>query len=198
MLARTLRPSGSIEELPSGSCRAVVYAGIGPLTGKPRTLYETVPSYDAGEKVFTKLHGQVDADKHPKSAITVRQAMERRWSWSSWRTRPGAVRPARFTTSSEEPSSVPFAGGTRGEQGGHRLAPSPSYSEPDPPSSTEAAVLLNVAWTDPDWGLLLWPMITGCRLGSTLERRRRRTEGITRRCGVRKAPGGGTMVGTRR
>ncbi|WP_331169091.1 tyrosine-type recombinase/integrase [Pseudonocardia sp.] len=44
--------------------------------------------------------------------------------------------------------------------------PSPAYSEPDPPNAAEAAALLNEAWRDPDWGLLLWlTMITGSRRG---------------------------------
>ena len=45
-------------------------------------------------------------------------------------------------------------------------APSPTHTEPDPPSADEAAVLLNTAWADPEWGLLLWlTMITGSRRG---------------------------------
>src|SRR4051794_25120119 len=45
-------------------------------------------------------------------------------------------------------------------------APSPSPSNPDPPTPEEAAALLNDAWRDPEWGLLLWlTMITGCRRG---------------------------------
>jgi len=36
----------------------------------------------------------------------------------------------------------------------------------DPPSADEAAALLNTAWADPAWGLLLWlTMITGSRRG---------------------------------
>ena len=46
------------------------------------------------------------------------------------------------------------------------VAPSPNPTEPDPPSAAEAAAILNQAWTDPEWGLLLWlVMITGCRRG---------------------------------
>ena len=45
-------------------------------------------------------------------------------------------------------------------------APSPSSTAPDPPTPGEAAALLNDAWRDPEWGLLLWlTMITGCRRG---------------------------------
>jgi integrase len=44
--------------------------------------------------------------------------------------------------------------------------PNPGYSEPDPPSNAEAAALLNAAWADPDWGLVLWlTMIIGSRRG---------------------------------
>jgi integrase len=45
-------------------------------------------------------------------------------------------------------------------------APSQNRTEPDPPSAEEAAALLNAAWVDPEWGLLLWlTMITGSRRG---------------------------------
>jgi integrase len=43
-------------------------------------------------------------------------------------------------------------------------APSPERTEPDPPDADEAARLLNAAWSDPEWGLLLWlTMLTGPR-----------------------------------
>jgi integrase len=46
------------------------------------------------------------------------------------------------------------------------IAPSPERTEPDPPSADEAARLLNEAWRDPEWGLLLWlTMLTGPRRG---------------------------------
>jgi len=45
-------------------------------------------------------------------------------------------------------------------------APSPRKTRPDPPSAEEAAELLNDAWRDPEWGMLLWlTMVTGCRRG---------------------------------
>lgn len=45
-------------------------------------------------------------------------------------------------------------------------APTPARTRPDPPSADEAAALLNDAWRDPEWGLLLWlTMVTGCRRG---------------------------------
>lgn len=48
------------------------------------------------------------------------------------------------------------------------LAEPPAFeaSEPDPPTAAEAAALLNEAWRDPAWGLLLWlAMVTGWRRG---------------------------------
>ena len=46
------------------------------------------------------------------------------------------------------------------------IAPSPERTEPDPPNAEEAARLLNAAWADPEWGLLLWlTMLTGPRRG---------------------------------
>lgn len=75
MPPRKRRSRGYIEQLPSGSWRAVVYAGTDPLTSKPRYVRETAKSYDAAEKALTKLQRQVDEDQHPKTAITVRQAV---------------------------------------------------------------------------------------------------------------------------
>ena len=45
MPQRRRRPRGHIGTLPSGSFRAVVYAGADPLTGKPRYLRETTKTY---------------------------------------------------------------------------------------------------------------------------------------------------------
>lgn len=77
MPPRRRRPRGHIEDLPSGRFRAVVYAGIDPLTGKQRYLKETADTYDAAELALTKLQSRVDENRHPKSAITVGQAISR-------------------------------------------------------------------------------------------------------------------------
>jgi hypothetical protein len=48
------------------------------------------------------------------------------------------------------------------------LAEPPPFErpEPDPPSTNEVAALLNDAWRDPMWGMLLWlTMVSGCRRG---------------------------------
>jgi integrase len=44
------RRRGYIEELPSGSHRTVVYAGIDPLTGTLRYIRETTKTYDEAEQ----------------------------------------------------------------------------------------------------------------------------------------------------
>jgi integrase len=77
MPPRRRRPRGHIEELPSGRFRAIVYAGIDPLTGKSRYLKETANSYSAADHVLTRLQSRVDENRHPKTAITVGQAITR-------------------------------------------------------------------------------------------------------------------------
>jgi hypothetical protein len=74
MPARKRRVRGHIEQLPSGSYRAIVYGGTDPITGKPRQLREVAKTYDA-EKALTKLQRQVDEDQHAKSNLTVGQAV---------------------------------------------------------------------------------------------------------------------------
>src|SRR5436309_2290250 len=76
MPPRRRRARGHIEELPSGSFRASVYAGVDPLTGHWRYVRETTKTHDAAEVALTKLQRQVDEDRHPKSAITVGRAVE--------------------------------------------------------------------------------------------------------------------------
>ncbi len=75
MPSRRRRPRGRIRELPSGSFQAIVYAGIDPLTGKKNYLRETAPTYEQAEVTVTRLQVQVDEDRHPKSGITVGQAV---------------------------------------------------------------------------------------------------------------------------
>ena len=75
-MATSRRRRGHIEPLPSGSHRAVVYAGHDLLTGRPRYLRETTKTYDEAEKALTKLQRQVDQRQHPKSSITVAEAVQ--------------------------------------------------------------------------------------------------------------------------
>ena len=53
----------------------MVYAGTDPLTGKRHDLRETHPTYAAAEVALTRLQAQVDEDRHPKSGLTVSQAV---------------------------------------------------------------------------------------------------------------------------
>ncbi len=76
MAPRKRRPRGHIEELPSHRFRAIVYAGTDPLTGRTRQIKQTAATYAEAEVALTKLLRQVDEQQHPKSAITVREALE--------------------------------------------------------------------------------------------------------------------------
>jgi integrase len=223
MARRRRRPRGYIEELPSGSFRAVVYAGIDPLTRKLRYLRETAKTYDAAELALTKLQRQVDEERHPKTAITVRQAItqwlevadladttrERYEDLIRLYVLPvfGNVQAAKLDAevlerfyarlqrcrelcagrARQRHRCRPLSGSTtrkihyiiRGalsravrwrylgvNKAALAVAPSPNATEPDPPSPEEAAAILNDAWRDPEWGLLLWlTMVTGCRRG---------------------------------
>lgn len=223
MPPRKRRTRGHIGELPSGSYRVTVYAGTDPLTGKPRQLRETVPDRKTAEATLTRLQGQVDQDRHPKSNITVRQAIDQ-WlevvvledttreryddlirlyilptfgdlqaakldaellerfyarlhrcrAMCNGKSRAGhTCRPLSSSTSRKIHYIIRGALG-RAVRWRHlgvnkaemAIAPSPQRTEPDPPSADEAARLLNAAWSDPEWGLLLWlTMLTGPRRG---------------------------------
>jgi integrase len=70
------RPHGYIEHLPSGSYRVIVPIEHDLLTGKRRRLRETCATLDQAKVALTKLQRQVDERLHPKSAITVREAIQ--------------------------------------------------------------------------------------------------------------------------
>src|SRR3954464_10522055 len=76
MRQRHRRPRGHIPELPSGSFQAIAYAGHDPLTGKLRYERETTKTYQAAKVALTRLQNQVNEDRHPKSDLTVRQAID--------------------------------------------------------------------------------------------------------------------------
>jgi integrase len=234
MAGRPSRSRGHIETLPSGSFRARVYAGIAPLTGKRRYLVETAPNQKAAERALTKLQRQVDEDRQPKTAITVRQAiaqwlevveleattreryddlirlyilptlgdmlaskldaelLERFYArlhhcraLCSGRPRAGHVCRPLSTSTTRKIHYIIRGALERAVRWQHlgvnkaamAVAPSPNRTEPDPPSAEEAAALLNDAWADPEWGLLLWlTMITGSRRGEVSALRWRHIE----------------------
>ena len=51
-------------------------SGGGGVDNKERYLLKTEPTYEAAQKAATQLQRQVDEDQHPKSNITVREAIE--------------------------------------------------------------------------------------------------------------------------
>jgi integrase len=65
------RSRGHIETRPNGRFRVKVYAGQDPLTGKQRYLTTTTGTYREAEVELTKLLGQVDENRHPRSSVTV-------------------------------------------------------------------------------------------------------------------------------
>ena len=79
--ARRKRQRGEIQELPSGSLRVKVYAGIDPLTKKRNYLSETVQAGPTAEreaeKVRTRLLSQVDERRNPRTRATLNQLLDR-------------------------------------------------------------------------------------------------------------------------
>ncbi|MFN8080626.1 MAG: hypothetical protein U0Q19_13800 [Kineosporiaceae bacterium] len=75
-MASTRRVRGNIERLPSGSYRAIVYAGKDPLTGREYRLRRTVRTLAEAKEAVTELQRQVDQRQHPKSSIRVAEAVQ--------------------------------------------------------------------------------------------------------------------------
>jgi len=214
---------GHIRELPSGSFQVIVYAGTDPLTRKPRYIRETLKTHGAAEIALTRLQGQVDQNRHPKTDITLGQAISR-WLEVTKLEDTTRDRYEDLVRLYVKPTLGEVAAGKldaemlesfyarlqrcRGlcdgrRRAGHEcrplsgstvrkihyvisaaleqavrwrhlgvnpaalaIAPSANHTEPDPPSAEEAAAVIGAAWSDPDWGLLLWViMITGMRRG---------------------------------
>lgn len=75
------RTRGEVEELPSGSLRVRVYAGIDPVSKKKHYLVETVPAGPSAardaERARTRLLNQVDERRNPRTKATVNQLLDR-------------------------------------------------------------------------------------------------------------------------
>ena len=67
MPPRARRRRGYVEQLPSGSWRAVVYARVDPLTKEDVRLRETSKVRAEADKALTALLRRVDERKAPKS-----------------------------------------------------------------------------------------------------------------------------------
>ncbi|MFL6125075.1 tyrosine-type recombinase/integrase [Actinophytocola sp.] len=72
---------GSISRLPSGSLRVRVYAGTNPVTGRPRTLTQTIPdgptALDDAEAVCRRLVDRVRDQRQPRTDITLSELLDR-------------------------------------------------------------------------------------------------------------------------
>jgi len=77
MARRQRRPRGHIETRANGAFRAVVYAGVDPLTGKERYLKKSAPTHEQAQVELTKLQAQVDEQRHPRSAVSMGQVIEK-------------------------------------------------------------------------------------------------------------------------
>ena len=75
MATRKRRTQGHIEERANGSFRVIVYAGRDPLTGKDRRLRRTCATYAEAQVELTRLQGEVHARRHPRSDMTVEEAL---------------------------------------------------------------------------------------------------------------------------
>lgn len=78
---RRKRQRGEIEELPSGSLRVKVYAGVDPISGRRHYLTETISpgpnAYSEAEKARTWLLAQVDDRRNPRTRATLDQLLDR-------------------------------------------------------------------------------------------------------------------------
>jgi integrase len=249
---RRKRARGSIEVQHSGSLRVSVYAGLDPLTGQRHYLREMVPggpgAQAEAERVLTRLLGQVDERRNPRTKATVDQLLDRylevldvdestRTAYEGYierhikpvlgdlqagrvdaealdsfyaqlrrcrrRCRGGARRLIDHRTEKQHECDYrcrphvcrPLAASTVRQihwilSGAFDRAvrwrwisvspvqaaepPAPPKPEPEPPSPAEAAQIVTEAWKDPDWGTLVWLlMTTGMRRGEICALRRR-------------------------
>ncbi len=70
------RTRGFVEQRASGQWRAVVYAGVDPLSGRERRLKESAPTKKAAQAALSRMQTQVDERRHPRSAITMGDLLE--------------------------------------------------------------------------------------------------------------------------
>ena len=80
----TSTPSGHIEQLPSGSWRAKVYAGTDPLTGREIRFRKTCKTERAAQIELGKLLAMAQAGRQPDSDVTVAQLLDQYVSTAEW------------------------------------------------------------------------------------------------------------------
>jgi integrase len=74
--SRDRRPRGQIRQR-GDAFQVSVFAGYDPITGRRLYLRETAQTEPAAPRALTKLIGQVDEQKHPKTRATFRVAMDK-------------------------------------------------------------------------------------------------------------------------
>jgi integrase len=77
-------PSGHIEQLPSGSWRAKVYAGTDPLTGREIRFRKTCKTERAAQMELGKLLAMAQSGRQPDSDVTVAQLLDQYVSTAGW------------------------------------------------------------------------------------------------------------------
>jgi len=77
-------PNGHIEQLPSGSWRAKVYAGTDPLTGREIRFRKTCKTERAAQIELGKLLAMAQAGRQPDSDVTVAQLLDQYVSTAGW------------------------------------------------------------------------------------------------------------------
>lgn len=77
MPPRKRRHRGHVETRPNGTFRAIVYAGIDPLTGKERYLKRSAKTRAQVEIELTKLQTLVDEQQQPRTAIVVNEVVQK-------------------------------------------------------------------------------------------------------------------------
>jgi integrase len=80
----TVTPSGHIEQLPSGSWRAKVYAGTDPLTGREIRFRKTCKTERSAQIELGKLLELAQAGRQPDSGVTVAHLLDQYVSTAGW------------------------------------------------------------------------------------------------------------------
>jgi integrase len=77
-------PSGHIEQLPSGSWRAKVYAGVDPVTRREIRPRQTCQTERAAQIALGQLLEQATAGRRPDSNVTVATLMDEYAAIAEW------------------------------------------------------------------------------------------------------------------
>jgi integrase len=77
-------PSGHVEQLPSGSWRAKVYAGKDPLTGREIRLHKTCKTERDAQIELGKLLALAQDGRQPDSDVTLAQLLDQYVQTAGW------------------------------------------------------------------------------------------------------------------